>query len=250
MPKFIIMDTSLSLTRIKHLLNRYFIENWKKDLYVGLVLLVIAFASNPMAGFSGFVYMVMVLLYTGRIFGNLAHKESAQHYLMIPASTSEKLIVNLFLSHIYYVLLLLVFLVSGILLRAFILSPFCETFNCFSFLDAKKSMFSFSSYVSFLSFQSILAFGSVYFRKNAFIKTLLSIAAFFFFLVMLVIFIFRLNPDSLTPLMDEFKVMQESFMINRMLNYKTSFCISTIIYIVITCFFWMLSYFRLRETEV
>ncbi|MDD2623004.1 MAG: hypothetical protein PHY06_08075, partial [Bacteroidales bacterium] len=99
MLNFIIMDTSLSLTRIKHLLNRYFIENWKKDLYVGLVLLVIAFASNPMAGFSSFVYIVMILLYTGRIFGNLAHKESAQHYLMIPASTSEKLITNIFLSH-------------------------------------------------------------------------------------------------------------------------------------------------------
>jgi hypothetical protein len=250
MPKFIIMDTSLSLTRIKHLLNRYFIENWKKDLYVGLVLLVIAFVVNPMSGFSGFVYMVMVLLYTSRIFSNLAYKESAHHYLMIPASTREKLLVNLFLSHIYYVLLLLAFLVLGILLRALILAPFCDTSLCYTFLNTSYINFNFASYLSFLFFQSILVFGSVYFKKNAFIKTLLSIAAFSFFLVMLVIFIFKMNPDSLTPLMDEFKVMQESFMINRMLNYKTSFCISTIIYIVITCFFWMLSYFRLRETEV
>ena len=236
------MNTSLSLTRIKHLLNRYFIENWKKDLYVGLVLLVIAFASNPKAGFSSFVFMVMVLVYTGRIFCNLAHKESAQHYLMIPASTTEKLITNIFLSHIYYVLLLLVFLVLGILLRALILAPYCDASDCYSIIDAKMSMFCFSSYVSFLCFQSILVFGSVYFKKNAFIKTLLSIAAFLFFLTMLVIFIIRMYIGSMTLPVVEFD--------NYVKNPSASFYLSTIISIVITCFFWILSYFRLRETEV
>ncbi|MDD4581562.1 MAG: hypothetical protein PHH25_04240 [Bacteroidales bacterium] len=242
MLNFIIMDTSLSLTRIKHLLNRYFIENWKKDLYVGLVLLVIAFASNPMAGFSSFVYIVMILLYTGRIFGNLAHKESAQHYLMIPASTSEKLITNIFLSHIYYVLLLLVFLVLGILLRALILAPYCDESLCYTFLKFKLISFNFASYLSFLSFQSILVFGSIYFKKNAFIKTLLSIAAFFFFLTMLVIFIVRMYEGNMTLLVEEFEYYVR--------NPSASFYISTIISIVATCFFWILSYFRLRETEV
>ncbi|HOS15941.1 MAG TPA: hypothetical protein PKX15_02845 [Bacteroidales bacterium] len=242
MPKFIIMDTSLSLTRIKHLLNRYFIENWKKDLYVGLVLLVIAFVSNPMAEFSSFVYMVMVLLYTSRIFSNLAYKESAQHYLMIPASTTEKLITNIFLSHIYYVLLLLAFLVLGILLRALILAPYCDESLCYTFLKFKFNSFNFASYLSFLSFQSILAFGSVYFRKNAFIKTLLILSAFFFFLTILVIFIIRMNVGSMTLLVEEF----DYYVRNPNLNYL----IPSIISIVFTCFFWILSYFRLRETEV
>lgn len=239
MLNFIIMDTSLSLTRIKHLLNRYFIENWKKDLYVGLVLLVIAFVSNPMAGFSSFVYIVMILLYTGRIFGNLAHKESAQHYLMIPASTSEKLITNIFLSHIYYVLLLSVFLVLGILLRALILAPLCDDTSSCTFLIP---YISFASYLSFLLFQSILVFGSVYFKKNAFIKTLLSLSAFFFFLTMLVIFIIRMNVGSMTRLAEEFDYYVR--------NPYPSYLIPSIISIVFTCFFWILSYFRLRETEV
>ncbi len=239
MLNFIIMDTSLSLTRIKHLLNRYFIENWKKDLYVGLVLLVIAFASNPMAGFSSFVYIVMILLYTGRIFGNLAHKASAQHYLMIPASTNEKLITNIFLSHIYYVLLLSVFLVLGILLRALILAPLCDDTSSCTFLIP---YISFASYLSFLLFQSILVFGSVYFKKNAFIKTLLSLSAFFFFLTMLVIFIIRMNVGSMTRLAEEFDYYVR--------NPYPSYLIPSIISIVFTCFFWILSYFRLRETEV
>ncbi|MFA7103158.1 MAG: hypothetical protein WC142_08200 [Bacteroidales bacterium] len=239
MLNFIIMDTSLSLTRIKHLLNRYFIENWKKDLYVGLVLLVIAFVSNPIAGFSSFVYIVMILLYTGRIFGNLAHKASAQHYLMIPASTNEKLITNIFLSHIYYVLLLSVFLVLGILLRALILAPLCDDTSSCTFLIP---YISFASYLSFLLFQSILVFGSVYFKKNAFIKTLLSLSAFFFFLTMLVIFIIRMNVGSMTRLAEEFDYYVR--------NPYPSYLIPSIISIVFTCFFWILSYFRLRETEV
>jgi NADH:ubiquinone oxidoreductase subunit 6 (subunit J) len=83
---------------------------------------------------------------------------------------------------------------------------------------------------------SIMMFGSVYFKRKAVIKTMLCILAFNFVLTVI-------------SLILGWIMHKGSFML---LGIEDPAYADTIVYVamaIITVFFWVLSYFRLKETE-
>jgi hypothetical protein len=227
---------NISLYRIGLLFKRYFCENWKKDVIVASIIFAVEMLTslNPGASaISWIVLFVFFILYSGHIFGMLGKPQKAINYLMLPASNGEKLTVNIILSHFYYPALLILASCLGIWASSF----FC--YRIYGEFEFKTINFVFTRgwhvYLFLLLSNAIMMFGSVYFRKAAVIKTLLCEAAFctLYVIVMMVIFFKICNYDT--------DLTIDKIDASNLILYIFMLCV--------TVFFWILSYFRLKETE-
>ncbi len=227
---------NLSFYRIGLLFKRYFCENWKKDVIVAAIIFAVEMLTSLNQGASAIswaVLFVFFILYSGRIFGMLGKPQKATNYLMLPASNGEKLTVNIILSHFYYPILLIVASCLGIWASSF----FC--YFIYGEFEFKTINYVFTQgwhvYLFLLLHNAIMMFGSVYFRKAAVIKTLLCEVAFclLYVFVMAIIFFKICNYDMGVTIdkIDESNLILSIYML------------------CITAFFWVLSYFRLKETE-
>ncbi len=236
---------TLSLYRIKHLFASYFISNWQKDtktlLIVFAVNIFLAALFNASMGISLLIVFIMCLIYAGKIFQELGNNNSAINYLTLPANTNEKLLINITLTHMYYPIALFIVSFSGILCGKFLNTIFRE--HSFILLDLGLESFSYEYIINLLVTISIFMFASVYFRKNAIAKLLL-IFVILFFVFMIIFFIigiqiFLPNIEFITGINGVYskELFDEFNLFFNILNY------------VILIFFWVLSYFRLRETE-
>ena len=231
---------NISFYRIGLLFKRYFCENWKKDVIVAAIIFAVEMLTSleqETSDISWFLLFVFFILYSGRIFGMLGKPQRAINYLMLPASGCEKLTVNLILSHFYYPVLLIVASCLGIWASSF----FCYfiydefTFKSIEFIKISGTEWYFVLFL--LLTNAIMMFGSVYFKKAAVIKTLLCELVFFkLYVISIAFFAFKLavfeNAIITTP--DQIywaKIISSSFML------------------CMIAFFWVLSYFRLKETE-
>lgn len=102
----------MNIKNIKNLFNAYFIENWKTDLFqFGILAAIVLFGmlTSNLGGNDNnipvVVSSILLMIYPERLFRNLHGASSKIHYLSIPASTGEKLLVNMLLANIYMVAL-------------------------------------------------------------------------------------------------------------------------------------------------
>jgi hypothetical protein len=119
------------------------------------------------------------LLITWRLFGNLHTDTGGSAWHMIPASLLEKFVSRLVLSTVIYT--------CGWYLFFFLLYAIYEAFSLW-FFESSYMIFNpfdetvLRATVIFWICQSIMLFGVVYFRKYAFVKTVLAVA---FYLLLL-----------------------------------------------------------------
>lgn len=227
----------ISFYRIGLLFKRYFCENWKKDVIVVAIIFAIDMLTSIGQGESAISWpllFVFFILYSGRIFGMLGKPQKAVSYLMLPASSGEKLAVNIVLSHFYYPVLLVAASCLGIWASSF----FCYFIYDEFVFKSVNCVFTQKLWYVFLFLlvnNAIMMFGSVYFKKAAVIKTLLCEAAFFMVLAIAIIIVaFKMiNLDS--------QVIADSIAHVDAIVSAFMLCV--------TVFFWVLSYFRLKETE-
>ena len=237
------MNTSFSFTRIKYLLMRYFKENWKKDVLMGLILFGVSLLSDREGDFILFIISVFFVLYSGRVFSNLKYKDNAFHYLTIPASTLERVVTNIFLIHIYYIIYVWVLVSLGALLRGCIYPNFIQNLGINEVFSSRSFViFDIWDYLVLICLQAIFMFGSVYFKKNAIAKTLLSIAGFGLLISFIIILLSTDMFNNTTGL-----VLHSRLSINFLWG---GLYLPKIICVASTFFFWVLTYFRLKETEV
>lgn len=229
---------TISFNRLKYLFLRYFATHWKRDLTVVGALFVLRTLFNYMH--FPFIDNTLILIATPFVMGNmfnfLQNKTQGVDYLLCPANTEEKVIANLFLVHIYY---------TAILYLACILSHYTVLLiyphdALFLTHSTIKDLIDYNFLEALFAFQSIFIFTTVYFKKNAVLKTLISFAAFLFaiaVITMVTVICFGITnaPD---------KIVLESYIME-----KYTWGIHIVNWIIIL-FFWVLSYFRLRETEV
>lgn len=243
---------TLSLNRTQYLFSKYFIENWKKDLRNFLVLFIVA-------GFSGYkqdvslsmiIIVILAFMYAGRIFGMFSYKPKGMNYLLIPASTIEKTIVNLILVNIYYLAALFIFYVGGIIFGDLLHSLVHD--NSFTWDFVKNAIsFDYTTILPLLLCESILTFGSVYFKRKAVIKTFLYLFCFFLLIGIVdssLVYFFTENHsivDSTNTYYLEKSCSTEAGFFN-----EYGKCLAIITTIFFTFFFWVLSFLRLKETEV
>lgn len=235
---------TLSLHRIKHLFASYFISNWQKECKTFLIVFIvnILFAALFSVNISLLIIAIMCLIYAGKIFGKLGNNNSAINYLTLPANTEEKLLVNITLTHIYYPIILLIVSILGILCGNFLITIFRD--QPFTLFDSFVKNLSYEFIINLLVTISIFMFASVYFRKNAITKLLLIFVILFFIstISILILGVEMLMPDMVSIFVGvnatySIELFERLNLFSGILNY------------VVILFFWVISYFRLRETE-
>lgn len=251
------MEKQFSIDRMLLLARSIFAQNKSKDLRLALVIAgIMAFFGMVSSSFKdydvlGFINVIVLLVLAGTTFKMLTSQPRAMAYLTLPASAAEKTVVTIAYLNIYYFLLLSVSSFVGyyfgqLLQNLIAVIPFVR--DIFGF-DGDH-VFNLSA-VSFDGFGdnllalttviSVLLFGSLYFRKYAILKTLLTACVFgfaIFFLDVIVIssagYAFRLNGYDV-------KLPDLPGWIGTLVEYTVPS--------VITLFFWFMTYIRLRETE-
>jgi len=236
------MNTTFSLQRVKLLLMRYFVENWKINVFFLVPIFILGLLSVAMP-----IYVIVLCIFTGTYFYNFSKTEQNTHYFLIPASTFEKFTVNLFLIYIYLTFLFVLTLFFGVLFKeilSFII--YNKNMNLLNVSSVYFSQFNVNQMLFIFVIQSILMFGSIYFKKNALLKTIISI--FSTLLMMGIVFIITIyvNIDHSTNLL--FTVDNINMKSPHILWIKEY--IPFIFSFIIISFFWVLSYLRLRESEV
>jgi|GEM_PF-1676968 hypothetical protein len=240
------MNNTLSINRIGLLFKRFFIQNLRKDIrLVGAAAAcsaVMHFLQFPLTMGPLTPVVLFVSLYAaGTIYKLYANRNHGLVYTMLPASTLEKVIVNILLVSVYYVILAFIADFIGAILGRITTYLLDVGLNGFTAAELNFDL-SFQNQFGrcllvLAMFQSIFLFGSIYFRKFAIVKTIL-VGLGLLFAVILVIFIMA------TTIMDttSYYTYTPSFGEFRYLDVIVAACI--------TLFFWGMSYLRLRETEV
>lgn len=231
------MENRISLHRMCLLAKSIFYQNWPRDWKIFLVIIILHAFHFALNGFIGGYYplsfaVVLVLLYlagtTYRLLGDTKH---AMFYMALPVSTTEKFIVNAFFVHIYY---LVAFTLISLL--GFYLGVLLNSIFDFRTLDWTSEMTihwgTFAQIVCVLvAGQAALMFGSVFFRRHALIKSLLCFGLMSMDMVLVFLFIL----ESI-----------ERFDIYVDINEAFGFICAGLI----ASYFWVLTYLRLKETEV
>lgn len=236
-----IMST-ISFTKIKLLISKFFVESWKRETIMWLILFTVAALAGYMSFAPLYIMMASIFLIIGPYFHDLRKSGASRiDLLMIPASTADKVISNGVIALIRQIVALLVIPIIGANLGRLIHSLIHENiFTLFSFGD----LFYYIPFVALLMallLQSTYVFGSVYFKKNPVIKTYLCQTGFVLLLASLNTVI------AINFLRETGGSVTSNYIVSSFPN--TEFVFYGLL-IVLTIIFWLLTFFKLRETEV
>ena len=245
-----------SIQRLFLLMKRHSVMNAKTWL-IGLgaisgLLIVISVIQSYSMGiyqFSSLVSLGTIFVFiagfilTSATYNELHTPARAQFYLILPANTFEKLLSKWLLSSILFVLAAFV-LLSGVLGVTTLLSSWLfKTDTVFFNPFTNDNIETMGQYIVV---QSVFFLGALFFRKNNFIKTLLSIFVVLFGLSILMGFLGWIILGEFNQVSDE--NLPES---NFVFFTETLPQIAKFIFWWITApFFLLVSYFKLKEREV
>lgn len=200
------------------------------------------------------VFYPLILLIGGVVISSMVFNDLHQwpkniHYLMTPTSMFEKWLAKLLFTTLFYIVLSAALYFGFSLLSMGITLPIFgrahPLFNPFHPVIVKAAGL-------YLMLQSVFFFGSTYFKKYALIKTLLSITGLSILLGLFAGLVFRI---AFAGFFNEgfFAIQMEGQMFDweRGKDFFESLSeISEIILkFVIPPLFWVLSFFRLKESE-
>ena len=239
----------MNITRLINLFRAYFIENKKMLLILSFIIFgVTAFEStiSVFAGNSAPLVSRMIIPYlipfwiAGTFFQSYLKKNNSAHFFNLPVSTGEKFI------HAVSVLFILMVIIQALSLAGvFTGDCFCKLFNNNNVhisSEWKMMTTSLQGYLPFGAMLSAFLFGSIYFKKNAFMKTSGCIIGF---LIGMSLYLSVVIPFAIG--VKEFHT-GGPFYLHVSPSLQTGF--SYIFPIILTVFFLSLTYLRLKETEV
>lgn len=253
------MDTIFNITRFIDLIKREAIASWRQYAYMILGIVayfIIALLVDKMWGVQMLrmlpaIYIIIIILSALFIDRNL-NKENSMFYFTLPTSTFER-----FLTLWIKCVIVVPALMLGIALLLHSISSTLGVNTYSTPLDWTKS------WHEIFILQSLFLAGYIYFRKHALIKTLVIITAFFILVTLLSkVIIFNFYP--------EIAQIKNSMDISLVFNYHGSYNVRdgesykkiitriTPVYeaarYVLKAIFplgiWVLSYFKMRETEI
>ncbi len=241
----------MNIKNIKNLLNAYFIENWKTDLFQFGILAAIVLFGIIMNGrvnnfnFPIFVSIIFLIIYPERLFRNLHSNSPKIHYLSIPASNSEKVVTNMLLANIYYVVGLVISCALGLVLAHLYLKVRGFEGVCFyNVFDGNAA-----GILMIYAMLAVFFFGSIYFRRRTTLSTIgvgMLIGFVFSALITLTLWV---NGLTLIPKDAAFRDFVWSFDSSISMSDTME---KTMIYVglsVSIIYFYVLSFLRLKETE-
>ena len=231
----------MNITHIINLFRAYLIENKRILLIyclITFVVTILGFSTNSLQVLAILVPYFILYWVAGTFFQSTLKRDNSTHFFTLPVTALEKFIhavaVIIFLG-----VILLALEIAGAYIGAYLLRPLYNIGPIVWQMD--KSIYKLISFDA-LSTLSLFLFGSIYFVKNAFIKTWatvsgITIGAIIYF-VGLVFLVFG-NIGNIGNSVS--------------INLANPYLFENYFYLIsiaFALFFLSLTYLRLRETEV
>lgn len=222
----------MDFKNVFNLIRCFIVEKFKKEF---TPLIVIAVVVPVLSDFDTivFVYTFLSILFAARIFKNLQNSQSAIAYMMMPASPAEKTMANFLLVSVIYPLVCALF--SLIALGVDVL--FFKFFQDYPYTMPQDIGVS----LGFFLLLAIFSFASVYYKKHSFWNVCLWGVVILIY-TGLFCYIFADNNIFSADLS----------MLNEPINdfFDSYPIVSSVVQLLLICFFWGMTYLRLKETEV
>ena len=255
---------TLSPRRIGQLM-RHDLASQKKSLLTGMlviagitlgVFLITAASGGPREVLTNMFSNILLIggfVTASMAFSELQEQKTGIHYMMLPGSTLEKFVSKLLLTSIGWALAVVIVFALGTVLGVAISSIFFAT-NPGIVLPTTRDMWI--TIATYLVSHSIFIFGSIYFRKAAFIKTAAGVIGAAFSLALIWVLVVRfvyapafgaeLGAGGAGVTLEQIELTPRG-----MSFLGTLRTIGDILYwAVMPIFFWVVGVLRLRETEV
>jgi len=253
------MNTTFSFNRLGLLLKRFFIENQNREMMFWGILTIVFTLVHQTDSLRMILYFTG-FLFAARLFKVFSFAPGGMHYLLIPATHTEKLAANILLSTLYFFIMTMVTYSIGNLLGTTIVNQIFGTSNPVSWdLFHAEAMHNYGQVNvsstngfwdllgSFATIQAIFMLGSLYFSRNAVGRTMLSLLGLGILLTIIQLSLIKIifGTFSLTGDMGSMNIMLSNSSIPD--GIGMAFKIGGYLFIP---FLWVVSYFRLTEKQV
>jgi hypothetical protein len=206
---------------------------------LGITILCTLFNISSTSQFNDWNFRIIFIcgfIFTSMFFSEFRNTPKAMFYLSLPVSNFERLLVAWLLTSP-----ILVIVSSLILYITNVLGVFIATGNYLNIQPFFTTEY-FHSILNYMLIQPIFLFGSVVFKKNNFLKTVLSIIGTFVFLILYSMINARFILGSLGGAHNiHINFNQYSLIGNSLFLYS---------WILLLPFFLIVSYFKLKEKEI
>jgi hypothetical protein len=254
------MEDKYSLSRVTLLLRRYFLENKVQEMMFWFIIIFI-FTVLDQRFFVIAILFISGLIYSIRLHKKLLGGPNGIHFLLIPATHSEKLTAAIFLNTFYHFGMTLLSYAIGNLLITLVYQVLLKIevpINWDLFISTKTILIDGTPQLTtrnefwvilgyFSLSQSIFLLGMLCFKKNALLKTLLSMAGTGIFLICIQLILFkslwdvRYLSNAILPAIILFREFRLPDFVMIFINY--------ICYAFLPIM-WVVSYFKLTEKQI
>lgn len=245
------MNTTFNINRLGLLLKRYFIENKQREImFWSIMILVYALLYRTSSAQT--IILVTGFIFAAREFKVFAYAPGGMHYLLIPATHTEKLTSAILLNTFYFFGMSIITYTLGHWAGTTIFQQFFGNFvQNTDFLPTNfnnpASEHFWIFFGVFALIQAIFMLGSLYFKRSSVGRTMLSVIALGFILGLIELLLIKI-------LFGTYHIGNEMVSINISANNETfspGFGIAgKIVGYLLIPFFWIVSYFRLTEKQV
>ncbi|MCE5330965.1 MAG: hypothetical protein LLF95_02370 [Bacteroidales bacterium] len=252
------MNTTLNINRIGLLLKRFFIENKQRELTFWGITTVIFMSMHESTSVEMFLY-ISGFIFAARMFKAFSYTPSGMHYLLIPATHTEKLVTSILLSTLYYFAMILLTYIIGNIAGTYLgnlifstdnqvhwaLFNFGNPANGFNSVMTNSNGF-WNIFINFAIIQAIFLLGALYFKRNAIGKTMMTIIGISIVLGIIEVLLLKVTFGTY-----HFDNQMFNMTIPAGKNLLHGFEIAgQILKYAAVPFLWVVSYFRLTEKEV
>ncbi len=251
----------MSIINIKHLINHHFISHWKRELKIFAIMIFCAFFLLRAQNYVPETFVWLAVLYSLVELKSIYVENKGMNYLLLPAQTSEKIASTFIIHQIFYVLLSMAALalaygITWLIKQKMGLYYYCD----WVFYPLEWQTVNFSQVVNALlsiwCWQVIFVFGGFYFKRHPGLGILLTFIGIGIITSMLIgictSMVISLNisyPHFMTRLFDltNPSILEIDGFDGNFTNFPGIFYILSAVHII---FWWLMSFLRLRETEV
>lgn len=255
------MKLNISFNKIFLLLKQYFTENLNGQIIYWSIMALLFTAFDQ----RGFVLIVLYLsgfIFTIQLNSKLNKQITGMQYFLLPASQADKMVVSFILNTIYYFVMTILAYVIGNMLIIIIYHSILKidvpiNWDLFQFsiptlnngimqLTVRNEFWNILG--TFASIQSISMLGSLYFKRNALGKTILSI----FTIGLLFLILQFLLMDIFIGEIEFFEKIKWLTIIYSEINNSSSvgILIIKLFAFLIIPYLWLVSYFKLTEKQI
>ncbi|MDO9154462.1 MAG: hypothetical protein Q7U47_12305 [Paludibacter sp.] len=250
------MNTSFNINRLGLLIKRFFVENKQKELTFWGITIVVFMLMHEISSVTMYLF-ITGFIFAARMYKIFGYTPGGMHYLLIPATHTEKLASSVLLSIFYYFIMFLITYTIGTFLGITFSNLIFGTdrmlyFDLFGAGNLEGLQVSrtnpenlWNIFIGFSIIQSVFLLGSLYFKRNAVGRTMISVFALFFVLGIIEYFFLKNMtggfPHSTTVNLSLMKFEGDFTAFETILN---------ILKYLITPFLLVVCYFRLTEKQV